>query len=218
MDALKKIALKWKVIAVVVAVASVLCGWYFTLRVGMFVGDTFYYRISGGRLARNSHEYILKTGEDTYFLVSDFGEKSVEVTQNGNDYLFTFSDGENVSGTWNGVFLDDGSDFPFEITVSVNNEPVKISNRTYATAIVHWREGEVELIGSWILLAAGLVIYLLGLASMWFPEEMHFLFSRWQYANAELSAEGKLAEQFGGLVLCGLGVAVMSGIFLLFIQ
>ena len=32
--------------AVLIAVVSLLAGWYFTLRLGVYVGDEFYYKVS----------------------------------------------------------------------------------------------------------------------------------------------------------------------------
>lgn len=187
MEALKAVSVKWKAFAAVLAVLSLIVGWYFTLRPGLFIGDDFYYQVGGGKLAHSSSRYVQLVGEDTYLLVDGGQEKTVEVTQEWNDYTFVFSDGETISGKWNGWFLEDGSEFPFEVVVTTDDSCLPISDRTYAYALIQLTEGQLETISQWYMLLVGLLFYAAGVASIWLPDEMHFLFGRWQYKNAELS-------------------------------
>lgn len=213
---MKSVPQKWKALAAVIALVSLILGWYWTLRPGIFVGDDFYYRVNSEKLARSASDYIVKTGENSYDIRYRQEEKSVQVTSNGSFYSFAFSDGKTVEGNWNGVFLDDGSDFPFEITVSDNGVPAVFSHQAHAITLIHWQEKEFTTISVWYILLLGLLFYVIGVVTIWFPEEMYFLFSRWQYRNAELSDAGKMAEQFGGIMLCGLGILTMTGLFFKF--
>ena len=44
--------------AVLIAVFSLLTGWYFTLRKGVYVGDDFYNKVSDMKYHKNESNYI----------------------------------------------------------------------------------------------------------------------------------------------------------------
>ena len=52
------------------------------------------------------------------------------------------------------------------------------------------------------------LIYALGIASFFWPEEVCFFGRRWRYANAELSYDGVIVQRIGG-VLCALAGIVL---------
>lgn len=60
--------------------------------------------------------------------------------------------------------------------------------------------GQTERRGVWWFVPFCAVIYLIGMATAIWPEQMHFLFTRWKYAHAELSYDGEMMEKFGGWV------------------
>jgi hypothetical protein len=54
-----------------------------------------------------------------------------------------------------------------------------------------------------------MVIYALGIASFFWPEEVHFWGSRWRYVNAELSDEGILVQKISGAACAVVGVVLL---------
>ena len=64
--------------------------------------------------------------------------------------------------------------------------------------------------GAFIILA--IVVYVIGALTFLYPEKMFFLGSRWQFKNPELSEDGKMMEQFGGVVLMIVGFVIALNI------
>lgn len=150
--------------------------------------------------------------------MSDAGEKTVLLHSNEDSLVFEFSDGTLLAGVWNGEYLTDSDGIPLgwdEIHISVNDEPIEISNTTYCQSLCRIYFGEEETISVWYVQAFGILIYIFGIVSVLQPDEVHFFLSRWRYNNPELSEAGRLLEQISGVIFSILGIVTMSGIMLL---
>lgn len=82
--------------AVLIAVVSLLAGWYFTLRKGVYVGDEFYYKVSDMKYKKNQTNYIERISDNDFVLVSDTGEKTVSLIFHNDLATFDFSDGNMI--------------------------------------------------------------------------------------------------------------------------
>ncbi|MDO4340203.1 MAG: hypothetical protein Q4C91_19295 [Eubacteriales bacterium] len=207
---------------VLIAVVSLAVGGYFTLRKGIYAGESFFYRISDARYEQNKSNYIERTTGSGFKIVADGEEKTVSVYENANLLVFSFSDGTSLEGSWDGEYLTDSQGFPVgwdEIQFSVNGEPIEagISNAAYCQALCKIYFGKEETISVWYFSVIGILVYILGVVSILHPDEAHFFLSRWKYHNPELSETGRLMEQIGGVALCVLGVSIMSGILLVLV-
>ena len=58
----------------------------------------------------------------------------------------------------------------------------------------------------------GLIVYILGVLAVVYPDKMHFLFRRWVYNNPELSETGRALEQIGGGFVAIVGIILMTGV------
>jgi hypothetical protein len=74
--------------------------------------------------------------------------------------------------------------------------------------------GKYETISAWYLQLLGVILYVLGIVVVLYPNKTHFLFSRWRYQSPELSEMGRIVEQIGGVVISVIGVVVMSGLLM----
>lgn len=218
MDSKRKKILLWA--AVAVALFSLLTGWYFTLRKGVYAGGDFYYKVDGATYRHNAFNYITFTSDHAFRIVTDGGELTGEMQTDQDEVEFSFSDGTHVSGQWNGMFFDSGSVSDF-IRIEVgqtDNGPAKPTGRAFTDALYRIYSGQLETISQAGVSFFGLLIYILGIVNILYPEEIHFLFNRWRYRSPELSDEGILVESIGGAVICVMGVIMMSGAIFLFVK
>lgn len=202
--------------AVLVAAVSLLSGGYFTLRKGVYAGDEFYYRISDSRYEKNKTNYIERISGNEFKIVSGADEKyvSVRLSDGTDSVTFNFSDGFSVTGFWNGQDFTDSDGLPVgwdEIQVSIGDAPVRLSNTAYCQTLSRIQYGEEETISAWYIQAFGVLIYVLGILSVLYPDTAHFFLSRWRYKDPELSEAGRFLEQAGGLTVSALGAGIMSG-------
>lgn len=137
---------------------------------------------------------------------------AAQLTVEGNKYSFTYEDGRNVvgyAGQWTEELVDaDGAPIWLEdsVTVVIGNEqePDALSREySLSNALYHMAEGNCEKRGHALEIVMAMLIYALGVASFFWPEEVHFFGCRWRYANAELSYEGLIVQKISG-VACGL--------------
>ena len=49
-------------------------------------------------------------------------------------------------------------------------------------------------------------------------DKVYFFLRRWQFQNAELSDEGRTVTVIGGVIICIIGIGVMSGLILYLIK
>ncbi|MCI9490952.1 MAG: hypothetical protein HFG97_13340 [Dorea sp.] len=206
---------------VFVAAVSLFSGWYFTLRKGIYIADTFYYKINQEKYAHSRSDYIEVLSKHSYKIVSKSGERTVSLTSKENVLSFSFSDGTSVTGLWNGEFLTDSDGLPLEyenIQITVNNAPVPVSDTAYCQALCRIHFGDYETVSAWHIQIFGILIYIWGLVSILYPDNVYFFLQRWRFRDPELSETGRLLEQAGGAVLTIMGIAIMSGIMQMLIH
>ena len=208
------------VFLVIAAILAVAIGGYFTLRKGVYVGDDFYYKVSANKFVHNTSNYVECTKNNTFLLVADGKKQSVSYTMNGNQVAFSFAD-DTISGTWMGdqLIAADGSPVGLdEIQITTGNEKPVISNATYSNALGHILYGNLESISFWGFTVLGILIYVLGIVQIYCPDKVYFFLRRWQFQNPELSDMGKAVVVIGGVILCIIGIGVMSGLIFYFFQ
>lgn len=147
------------------------------------------------------------------------GEELNTVLSIDNDqYTFTYEDGRTVQGfggKWMDELVDaDGAPIWLEdsIVVLVGNEraPNALTREYSLSSILyHMVEDICEQRGHFAVILMSMLIYALGIASFFWPEEVHFLGSRWRYANAELSNEGILVQKICGAACAVVGVVLL---------
>ena len=209
--------------AVLIAVVSLLAGWYFTLRLGVYVGDDFYYKVSDRKYKKNQTNYIEQISDNDFALVSDTGEKTVSLKFHNDLATFDFSDGKSYEGYFDEAtetFRDkEGMIIGWDsIQIVGGNEPKRISDRTYCVPLfqIYFNEGETR--GIWYLQVLGIILYILGIITVLYPNEVHFFLISWKYDYPELSESGLQMERVGGIVECLIGIAFMSGLVALFMN
>ena len=208
------------VFLVIAAILAVAIGGYFTLRKGVYVGDDFYYKVSANKFVHNTSNYVECTKNNTFLLVADGKKQSVSYTMNGNQVAFSFAD-DTISGTWMGdqLIAADGSPVGLdEIQITTGNEKPVISNATYSNALGHILYGNLESISFWGFTVLGVLIYVLGIVQIYYPDKVYFFRRRWQFQNPELSDTGKAVVVIGGVILCIIGIGIMSGLIFYFFK
>ncbi|HCT89954.1 MAG TPA: hypothetical protein DF613_01020 [Lachnospiraceae bacterium] len=208
-------------IAVLAAVLALLAGWYFTLRKGVYVGDKFYYKTSDTRYAHSPTRTIELTSDAEFTILSGSDRQTVSFRADGSRITFTFPDGESLAGTWNGDDLMGPKGLPLgwdEINILINGEPDRLSNPAWGLALGRIYFGKTETISDWFVPFLGILIYIIGIATILKPDEVHFFLRRWQYTTPELSDSGRTLERISGAAIAVLGLAVMSGLLLWFLS
>lgn len=218
---------------VLTAVISLLAGWYLTLRKGINVGDSFYYKTGGSRYERNQANYIEFMPEQEFKIVEDGSKRTAFISFSDDpaasqpapgqtDGLlplrFDFSDGTSLSGCWNGEFFTDQEGFPLgykELQILSNGEKAPVSDVAYGQALCQIYFGKEETISEWYVQIFGLLIYILGILSIMYPDHVYFFLQRWRYKDPELSGTGRMVEQISGGILSACGIGMMSGIILM---
>jgi len=141
-----------------------------------------------------------------------------ELTIDHDRYLFTYADGRRVegyAGKWSDELVDaDGAPIWLEdsVVVVVGNQPEPSAlTREYSLSNVLYRmvEGICEQRGHVLVIVIAALIYALGIASFFWPEEVHFFGSRWRYANAELSEAGIAVQKIAGVACAVVGLVLL---------
>lgn len=208
------------VFLVIAAIFAVVIGGYFTLRKGVYIGDDFYYKVSADKFVHNTSNYVEHTKDNTFLLVADGKKVNVSYTMNGDQVTFSFAD-DSISGTWMGdqLIAADGSPVGLdEIQITTGNEKPVISNETYSNALGHILYGNLESISFWGFTVFGILIYVLGIVQIYYPDKVYFFLRRWQFQNPELSDTGKAVVVIGGVILSIIGIGVMSGLVFYFFK
>ena len=133
-----------------------------------------------------------------------------------NDGRIRVEMGENVVEGYpsdGGLVDDEGLPLAWSqgITVSAGDEEPPVHPYVLADALYGMYAGATEPRGEWGMVWIYALLYWMGLAAILWPEETHFLFSRWAYRNAELSDAGIAMQRLGG------GVAMAASVVVLFL-
>ena len=156
-------------------------------------------------------------GADISILL-DGEELNAALAVEGDKYTFAYEDGRTVqgyAGKWADelvdadcapVWMEDG------VVVVVGNErsPSALTREySLSNILYHMVEGICEQRGHFVVILMAMVIYALGIASFFWPEEVHFFGNRWRYANAELSDDGILVQKISGVACAIAGVVLL---------
>lgn len=215
--------LPWIMVAILV-IAIGASAWI-NLRPGVSVGDDFLYRKRWNYYANGDNQIrITNTDGNTTFSTDLYGEKkTAEITWKGGDPTVTFNDGEIITGNWgvwNGEeYILDKNNMPIapedSITIVVSGDMKQrpVSNDTLANVLYRIDSTEswegLEIKGHWAFILLGTIIYLIGMASFYFPEETALFLTRWKYDHVELSDMALSSEKAGGVVAMVLGVIMI---------
>lgn len=204
------------VFLIIAAILAVVIGGYFTLRKGVFIGDDFYYKVSANKFVHNASNYVERAKDDTFLLVADGKKQTVSYTIEGDQITFSFAD-DSISGTWTGdqLIAADGSPVGWaEMQIFASDDKRTVSDVAYGNVMGRILYGNLESISFWGFTVVGILIYVLGIVQIYCPDQVYFFLRRWQFQNPELSDEGKAVVVIGGVILCVIGIGVMSGLIL----
>lgn len=161
---------------IIIAIFAVAIGGYFTLRKGVFIGDDFYYKVRADKFVHNTVNYVERTKDDTFLLVADGKKQNVSYTMKGDQVTFSFAD-DTINGTWTGdqLLAADGSPVGWdEMQIIAGNEKPVISDETYSNALGHILYGNLESISFWGFTVLGVLIYVLGIVQIYYPDKVYF--------------------------------------------
>lgn len=204
------------VFLIIIAISAVAIGGYFTLRKGVFIGDDFYYKVSADKFVHNTSNYVEHTKDNTFLLVADGKKQSVSYTMKGDQVTFSFAD-DTINGTWTGdqLFAADGSPVGWdEMQIFASDDKHTVSDAAYSNVLGCILYGNLESISFWGFTVLGILIYVLGIVQIYCPDKVYFFLRRWQFQNPELSDEGRTVTIIGGVIICIIGIGVMSGLIL----
>lgn len=142
--------------------------------------------------------------------------KGVSLDAKGDSVTISFPDGPSWTGFWDGENFTDSEGFLIgwwaEIRLYTEDGQPEPGDADYCQPLNKVYFGQEETISAWYILGAGVLVYILGVVTVLYPDKVHFLFSKWAYNNPELSDAGILAERIGGVVVLILGICLMTGI------
>ena len=190
------------------------------LREGVMLNGRFFVQKTADLYSyREDSVSINRTNEGAELCLHINGETAdVQVSINQDEYGFHYADGRKVTG-YAGKWLDelvdaDGAPIWLEdsVVVTVGNEPSPgVLSREYSLSNVlyHMLEGICEQRGHLLVILMALFVYALGIASFFWPQEVHFFGSRWLYVNAELSDAGIAVQKIAGVACAIVGLVLL---------
>lgn len=208
---------KTKILLTLILAAMLIPAIWLNTRTGVTIHDQFLYRRSSGEFRSVSGWSILHDESENTF-TARLGSQTFHARAelNGDFARFTFEDGTVTEGRWDNRFgLVDSQGVPISfsdnVEIIVGDELLRYYLTPGAIACEFCRIAmdETEPRGHIGLILCGIALYALGAAHFLWPESMHFLFSRWRYQNAELSADGVFAEKAGAVLLMLIAAGVM---------
>ena len=207
---------KWLLIGVVVFVALAAAGVYCNARQGVWLDGAFYAQTSEGTFAAGGDRIAIERTENGARFTGEVAGAALEAQLTQTDGLVRVEMGEDVVEGYpaNGGLVDsEGLPLAWNqgITVSVGGEEPPTNPYALADALYGMYAGATEPRGEWGMVWIYALLYWMGLAAILWPEETHFLFSRWAYRNAELSDAGIAMQRLDG------GVAMVASVVVLFL-
>ena len=207
---------KWLLIGVVVFVALAAAGVYCNARQGVWLDGAFYAQTSEGTFAAGDDRIAIERTENGARFTGEVDGAALKAQLTQTDGLVRVEMGEDVVEGYpaNGGLVDsEGLPLAWNqgITVSVGGEEPPTNPYALADALYGMYAGATEPRGEWGMVWIYALLYWMGLAAILWPEETHFLFSRWAYRNAELSDAGIAMQRLGG------GVAMAASVVVLFL-
>ena len=207
---------KWLVIGVAVFVALAVAGVYCNARQGVWLGGAFYAQTSEGTFAAGGDRIAIERAENGARFTGEVAGEALDAQLTQNDGRIRVEMGENVVEGYpsdGGLVDDEGLPLAWSqgITVSAGDEEPPVHPYVLADALYGMYAGATEPRGEWGLVWIYALLYWMGLTAILWPEETHFLLSRWAYRNAELSDAGMAMQRLGG------GVAMAASVVVLFL-
>lgn len=207
---------KWLLIGVVVFVALAAAGVYCNARQGVWLDGAFYAQTSEGTFAAGGDRIAIERTENGARFTGEVAGAALEAQLTQTDGLVRVEMGEDVveGHPANGGLVDsEGLPLAWNqgITVSVGGEELPTNPYALADALYGMYAGATEPRGEWGMVWIYALLYWMGLTAILWPEETHFLLSRWAYRNAELSDAGMAMQRLGG------GVAMVASVVVLFL-
>ena len=207
---------KWLLIGVVVFVALAAAGVYCNARQGVWLDGAFYAQTSEGTFAAGGDRIAIERTENGARFTGEVAGAALEAQLTQTDGLVRVEMGEDVVEGYpaNGGLVDsEGLPLAWNqgITVSVGGEEPPTNPYALADALYGMYAGATEPRGEWGMVWIYALLYWMGLTAILWPEETHFLFSRWAYRNAELSDAGIAMQRLGG------GVTMVASVVVLFL-
>lgn len=207
---------KWLLIGVVVFVALAAAGVYCNARQGVWLDGAFYAQTSEGTFAAGGDRIAIERTENGARFTGEVAGAALEAQLTQTDGLVRVEMGEDVVEGYpaNGGLVDsEGLPLAWNqgITVSVGGEEPPTNPYALADALYGMYAGATEPRGEWGMVWIYALLYWMGLTAILWPEETHFLLSRWAYRNAELSDAGMAMQRLGG------GVTMVASVVVLFL-
>ena len=207
---------KWLLIGVVVFVALAAAGVYCNARQGVWLDGAFYAQTSEGTFAAGGDRIAIERTENGARFTGEVAGAALEAQLTQTDGLVRVEMGEDVVEGYpaNGGLVDsEGLPLAWNqgITVSVGGEELPTNPYALADALYGMYAGATEPRGEWGMVWIYALLYWMGLTAILWPEETHFLLSRWAYRNAELSDAGIAMQRLDG------GVAMVASVVVLFL-
>lgn len=207
---------KWLLIGVVVFVALAAAGVYCNARQGVWLDGAFYAQTSEGTFAAGGDRIAIERTENGARFTGEVAGAALKAQLTQTDGLVRVEMGEDVveGHPANGGLVDsEGLPLAWNqgITVSVGGEEPPTNPYALADALYGMYAGATEPRGEWGMVWIYALLYWMGLTAILWPEETHFLLSRWAYRNAELSDAGMAMQRLGG------GVAMVASVVVLFL-
>lgn len=207
---------KWLLIGVVVFVALAAAGVYCNARQGVWLDGAFYAQTSEGTFAAGGDRIAIERTENGARFTGEVDGAALKAQLTQTDGLVRVEMGEDVVEGYpaNGGLVDsEGLPLAWNqgITVSVGGEEPPTNPYALADALYGMYAGATEPRGEWGMVWIYAFLYWMGLTAILWPEETHFLLSRWAYRNAELSDAGMAMQRLGG------GVTMVASVVVLFL-
>lgn len=207
---------KWLLIGVVVFVALAAAGVYCNARQGVWLDGAFYAQTSEGTFAAGDDRIAIERTENGARFTGEVDGAALKAQLTQTDGLVRVEMGEDVVEGYpaNGGLVDsEGLPLAWNqgITVSVGGEEPPTNPYALADALYGMYAGATEPRGEWGMVWIYAFLYWMGLTAILWPEETHFLLSRWAYRNAELSDAGMAMQRLGG------GVTMVASVVVLFL-
>ena len=207
---------KWLLIGVVVFVALAAAGVYCNARQGVWLDGAFYAQTSEGTFAAGGDRIAIERTENGARFTGEVAGEALKAQLTQTDGLVRVEMGEDVVEGYpaNGGLVDsEGLPLAWNqgITVSVGGEELPTNPYALADALYGMYAGATEPRGEWGMVWIYAFLYWVGLTAILWPEETHFLLSRWAYRNAELSDAGMAMQRLGG------GVTMVASVVVLFL-
>lgn len=182
-----------------------------------------------GRFFAQKNDGLYVHGDDSVSITPNQEGAKISISLDGEQlnaaltvaddvYTFTYEDGRTVqgyAGKWSDELVDaQGAPIWLEDSVVIvfNDEPAPGAlTREYSLTNILYQmvEGICEQRGHFLVILMAMLIYALGIASFFWPEEVHFFGGRWAYSNAELSDAGILVQKVSGIACAVVGIVLL---------